>query len=216
VISTRELTALPSIPELKRLTQSIAALDAIIEPTWEYRYYSFNSKWAESEQMASMRDGSGNEWFCVFSEVGAFLKGFDHESPMSPWNFEPKQLWPGVLDEVPDEFKRFAIEPAFSPANTTFCIWRSNTDDVWRKGNIVFPSGYVDPDGSADLLSILGGDPQAYQLWAESYCERSVPSELVEYVYRHKELTEAFVRRLNPEREMESLRLDVAEIGYLE
>ena len=207
---------MPSIPKLKRLTKSIATLDAIIEPTWEYRYYSFNSKWAAAEQMASMRDGCGNEWFCVFSEVGAFLKGFDHESPMSPWNFDPKRVWPGVLDEVPEEFKRFAIEPAFSPDSTTFCIWRSNTDDGWRKGSIEFPSGYEDPDGSAELLSVLEGEPQAYQLWAESYYERSVPIELVEYVYDHNELTETFVRRLNPECEMESLGLDIAEIGYPE
>jgi hypothetical protein len=80
--------------------KSLAALDAIIEPEWEYRYYSFNSKWAESEAMGSMRNGQGDEWFCVFSPVGAFLKGFDHESEMSPWNQEPKRVWPGVLDGV--------------------------------------------------------------------------------------------------------------------
>ena len=163
-----------------------------------------------------MRDGSGNEWFCVFCEVGAFLKGFDHESPMSPWNFDPKQVWPGVLDEVPAEFKRFEVEPAFSMDNTTFCIWRSDNNDVWHRGHIEFPSGYDDPDGSADLLSILEGDPQQYKLWAESYYERSVPLELVEHIYQHKELTEDVIRGLNPECDLETLASDMAEIGYSE
>lgn len=192
----------------------MAALDAIIEPAWDYRYYSFNSNWDAAEQMASMRDGSGNEWFCVFSQAGAFLKGFDHESPMSPWNFDPKQVWPGVLDQVPDEFKRFAIEPAFSMDDTTFCIWRSHADDAWRKGHIEFPSGYDDPDGSADLLSILEGEPQQYKLWAESYYERSVPLELIEHIYQQKELTEDVIQGVNPERNLETLATDIAEIGY--
>jgi hypothetical protein len=216
VISTRDLSALPSILKLKRLTQSLAALDAIIEPTRECRYYSFNNKWDAAEQMASMRDGCGDEWFCVFSKVGAFLKGFDHESPMSPWNFDPKIVWAGVLDQVPKAFERFANEPAFSVEDTTFCIWRSHTDNSWRKGNIEFPTDYDDPDGSAELLSILEGEPRQYRLWAESYYERSVPLALVEHTYQHKVLTEDVIRSLNPGRDFETLATDIAEIGYPE
>jgi hypothetical protein len=80
VISTRDLTALPSIPELVRQTKSLAVLETIIAPKWESRYYSCNSKWNPGEAMASMRNGQGDEWFCVFSSVGAFLEGFDHET----------------------------------------------------------------------------------------------------------------------------------------
>ena len=72
--------------------KSLAVLDSIIEPDWEYRYYSFNSKWDKSEEMGSMRNGQGGAWFCVFSPVGAFLKGFDHESEMSPWSQEPMRV----------------------------------------------------------------------------------------------------------------------------
>ena len=57
------LAALPDIEALRKLTQSLAMLDAIMSPEWEYRYYSFNSKWYESEMMASMRNGSGDEYF---------------------------------------------------------------------------------------------------------------------------------------------------------
>lgn len=164
--------------------------------------------------MASMRDGSGNEWFCVFAEVGAFLKGFDHESPMSPWNFDPKQVWPGVLNDVPDEFKRFTVEPAFSMEDTTFCIWRSPSENAWRRGQIEFPPGHDDPDGSADLLSILDRDPRQYQSWAESYYERSVPMEAVDHIYQHKEITDALIRGLNPERDPKALVAEIKDIGY--
>ena len=38
-ISTRSLQDLPDVPTLMRLFQSIAMLDAILEPEWQYRYY---------------------------------------------------------------------------------------------------------------------------------------------------------------------------------
>jgi hypothetical protein len=85
-ISTRDLSQLPTIDRREKITQSIAMLDAVVSPSWEYRYFSFNAAWDESrkERMASMRDGSGDEYFMVFSPKGAILKGFDHEAPMSP------------------------------------------------------------------------------------------------------------------------------------
>ncbi|KUM80987.1 hypothetical protein AQI70_03055 [Streptomyces curacoi] len=49
-----------------------------------------------------MRSGSGDEFDVVFSLAGAYIRGFDHESPMSP-NAEDV-VWPGVLDSVPGAF----------------------------------------------------------------------------------------------------------------
>jgi hypothetical protein len=213
VISTRDLTAFPSIPRLNRVTKSLAVLDAIIMPEWDCRHYSFNTKWSAGLEMSSMRNGQGDAWFCVFSDVGVFLKGFDHESQMSPWNRKPPHVWRGVLDEVPDKFSRFTTEPAFSMADTTFCIWRGHDDGTWRTGHVEWPSG-EDPDGSDWMLSILDGDPQKYKSWAEPYYERSVSPELINYVYEHRPLTDEFVLRLNPERNLKTLASDIEEIGY--
>src|SRR5438874_2641179 len=151
MISTRNLSQMPDIAGLKMLTQSLAMLDAILMPEWQYRYYSFNSQWAPGEQMASMRDGSGDEWFCLFESAGAALKGFDHESAMSPWGNDDHAIWKGVLDEVPPVFARFLNEPAFSMKDTTFCIWRTNQDAVWRVGAIEFPGDLEDEIGRAHV-----------------------------------------------------------------
>src|SRR5438309_1238962 len=113
MISTRNVISIPPIEELRALVQSLAMLDAIVMRDWEYRYYSFNCRWAEGEQMASMRNGEGDGWYCGFGVGGAFLKGFDHESEMSPWSKESSKVWPGVLDSVPEAFKAFSTEPAF-------------------------------------------------------------------------------------------------------
>lgn len=47
MVSHKRLLALPEIEHLRRLSQSLAMLDAIMSPNWESRYYSFNSKWAD-------------------------------------------------------------------------------------------------------------------------------------------------------------------------
>jgi hypothetical protein len=212
-LSTQNLASLPAIEPLRRLMQSLAMLDAILQPDWEYRYYSFNRKWSEGQQMASMRNGEGDEWFCVFSGTGAFLKGFDHESEMSPFAAYPPSVWPGVLEALPPAFLPFVREPAFSMDATTFCIWRAEKDEKWQAGSIAYPQG-PDPDGSRWMLALLAGDPEAYRAWAEDYHGRPVDAEAVRRVYRHENLSAELIRLLNPERTLEDLAKDIEEIGY--
>src|SRR5215208_7584104 len=146
--------------------------------------------------MASMRDGSGDEYFILFNPHGAIMKGFAHESPMSPYAIESGKPWAGVLDSVPDEFKDFLSEPAFSIEDTTFCIWRKYTDSSWQVGSIDYPEG-DDPDGSEDLLCILDNQPSTYKEFAEEYYEREIDLSAVEQIYQHKALTSEIVAALN-------------------
>src|SRR5258708_31307927 len=131
MISTHNLSALPDITRLKLLTQSLALLDSILCPEWEYRYYSFNANWGSGEDLASMRNGRGDHFFCLFNQSGAILKGFAHEAPMSPFRVNPPQIWPGILESVPNQFTAFLSQPAFSIDETTFCIWRTVSDKAW-------------------------------------------------------------------------------------
>jgi hypothetical protein len=213
MISTRDLSGLPTIDTLKKLTQSLAMLDAVIEPEWDYRYYSFNSKWASNELMASMRNGQGDSWFCGFGAAGVFLKGFDHESAMSPWNANPPKIWPGVLESVPQAFQSFATEPAFSMRDTTFCIWRGVDDISWNVGNVSYPDG-DDPDGSGWMLTILDGNPSTYKDWAESYYEHPVSLSGIKRIYEYSHLTPETVRELNPNVDFSTILADSEEIGY--
>jgi hypothetical protein len=213
-ISTRNLNLLPDVDRLRSLLQSMAMLDAIFSPEWEFRYYSFNAHWGDGEQMGSMRNGCGDDFFALFNVAGCFLKGFAHEAPMSPYARRPKEVWPGVLDSVPVEFAECLKEPAFRMEDTTFCIWRRYSDESWQLGAVEFPADR-DPDGSEFLLSPLDGRPESYQTWAESYYERPVSLETVQQVYAHEPLTEGLVRRLDPEASLQELAPDIREIGYL-
>jgi hypothetical protein len=213
MVSKRILKTLPDIEPLRRLSQSLAMLDAILSPDWEFRYYSFNSKWGQNEMMASMRDGSGDEYFILFNSSGAIVKGFAHESSMSPYANATGKVCAGVLDDVPVEFQDFLNEPAFSIPDTTFCIWRKYGDVSWQTGKITYPKG-KDPDGSEDLLQILNSDPSAYQSFAEYNYEQEINSSTIQHIYSHQALTDEIVRNLNTELSLKDLQKDIEEIGY--
>jgi hypothetical protein len=215
MISTRDLSLLPDVEGLRRLLQSMAMLDAILCPEWQYRYYSFNSRWSMGEQMGSMRDGCGDDFFALFNRAGCWLKGFAHEAPMSPFRADGKQqVWPGVLDAVPEEFAACLREPAFKISDTTFCVWRRSIDLTWICGRIELPEDADDPDGSQGLLSPLDRNPESYHRWAESYYERDVNVDMVRAIYGHIPLSAEIIATLNPELTIALLEAEIDEIGY--
>ncbi|MFI1212629.1 hypothetical protein ACH4UV_34165 [Streptomyces sp. NPDC020802] len=209
---------LPALADLRNLCRSLAMLDAILSPDWESRYHSFNAGWAAGEEMASMRTGSGDEYSIVFSAAGGYIRGFSHESAMSPYgnDYEP---WPGVIDEVPEAFHRFVEEPAFTDEDgvpvITACLWRGTTDDQWRHGTIDFPVDRPDPDGTAGLFKLLvDRSPEAFQHFAEDYYEVPVDLKAVSSVYALRPLDQELVSSLNAEVTLADLAQDVSEIGY--
>jgi hypothetical protein len=214
------LRQLPGISMVRDRSRAMAMLDTIMSPAWESRYYSFNCRWSPAEEMASMRDGSGNDYSIVFSSAGAFARGFDHESPMSPYRTDPPALWPGLFESVPEVFRALVTEPAFSDeAGTplaTVCFWRERGDVEWRAGAIQsLPKGIKD-DGSAEWLFdvLLDGRPEAYQEFAREYYEVAVDLEAVRWVYALRPLTQSVVSALNPEADLAGLEEDLVEIGY--
>ena len=58
MVSHKRLLALPEIENLRRLSQSLAMLDAIMSPDWEYRYYSrrLNAERSPEELVADLEE----------------------------------------------------------------------------------------------------------------------------------------------------------------
>lgn len=205
--------ALPEIDVLRDRCRAFAMLDAILCPEWEGRHYSFDARWGPGESMASMRTGGGDAWSIVFAAHGAFMRGFDHGSPMSPARND-EELWPGLLDGLPPVFDACAAEPAFSHEGrleATVCLWRLAGDDRWRAGSAELPAG-EDPDGADRLFGDLTGE--RYQEFAEDHYGRPLDRDAVEAVLRLIPLTDGLVRRLNPELTLADLAEDLAEIAY--
>ncbi|WP_067186203.1 hypothetical protein [Microtetraspora niveoalba] len=208
---------LPAVPVLRDLCRSMALLEAVLSPDWEDRCHSFDPSWSVAGEMASMRNGSGDEYSIVFSAGGAYVRGFDHEAVMSPYRNDGP--WPGVLDGVPAAFRHCVEEPAFCDEDgmpiVTTCISREAADACWRVGEIEYPGGVDDPDGSAHLFALLvDPSPEAFQRFAEDYYEVPVDLDAVRHVHALRPLTQAVVTALNADLTVEDLAEDLAACRY--
>lgn len=239
-ISTKNLENLPEIETLKNLCKSISTLDAIICREWEFRYYSYQNNWDQTlgEECLEMRNGSGDSFFVLFSQNGAIINGFAHESEMSNWEeieierkgffkkmFGKKEtelrqnIWKGVIDNVPNEFKDFILGEPIKSIGTTFCIWRKNEDKYWKIGEVKFPKDKYG-DGSEDLLYILDNNPETYKKWALEYYDEHFENnklklETVKHIYDFKTITKEIILELNPSIEdFEELKEELKVIGY--
>lgn len=210
---------LPEISRVREISQAIAMLDAILSPAWSSRYFSFDTAWGPGEAMASMRNGSGDEYSIVFSAAGACARGFDHESPMSPYRMQPCTAWSGLLNTVPAAVRSVVEEPAFSDENgtllATVVFWRETSDPAWLCGDVVLPASSVDPDGADELFQVLAdGRPEAYQEFAQDYYEVDVDLRPVRHAYALRPLTRSVVAALNPDLDLGVLEPDRKQIGY--
>jgi len=104
--------------ELERICKGLAALDAMMSGEWDYRHYSFDQAWNTklSQRMASMRNGSGDQWFILFDRAGVFVKAFWHEYPHE----DATKIYAGLSPKLLPQLK----EPAFSMQHVTFGGWQ--------------------------------------------------------------------------------------------
>ncbi|MFJ9455425.1 hypothetical protein ACIRST_10130 [Kitasatospora sp. NPDC101447] len=211
---------LPEISAVRGRAQAMAVLDVIMCDEPSLRYYAFDPAWSGSEMLASMHDGSGNDYSVVFSAAGAFARGFDHESPMTPWAEDPLRLWPGLVDSVPEAFQPLLSEPSFCESDgtlrATVCFWRESSDAEWRSGAVDLPDGNDgDVDGASWIFDVLvAGTAAAYREFAEEYYEKTPDLTAIQHVLDHQPLTDAVVALLNPDRRLGDIHDEVAQTGY--
>ncbi|HET9990888.1 MAG TPA: GFA family protein [Kofleriaceae bacterium] len=188
-----DLPRLPPPARLEQICKGLAVLDAILSPEWDSRYYSFNAKWSADARMASMRNGSGDDYFMVFTGGLAFVKGFAHEYPRA----DPAAIFYGL----PPAFAPQRTEPAFSVADLTYGGWFA--EGAWTirgddHGQLAIPSGQV----------------ELYCAFAADYYEREVPRGAVAAILTGAPLDAALLAKIDPDRTLADLAEDLAQIGY--
>ena len=208
--STTTPEAMPKIATLRRITQSLAMLDALASRECEFRCYSYNSKWGAGEEMASMRNGSGDDWFLLFNSYGAALKGFAHESPLAA----SSSIAELIQTHVPAGFSSFLNEPAFTMNRATFCLWCRCGEPAWSVVATASHPSSESIDGSLELLRLLDGEAVSYHQWAESYFECTIPLHAVQALYEHRPLDADLIHAINPNLSLSDASSDAIEIGY--
>lgn len=193
----KDINLLSNIDIKKRL-KSLAMLDAILCPEWEYRYFSFNNSWDKDESMASMRDGEGNEYFILFKNENIIGKVFEKKHPLSDLQREE------IFKKIPKTLNSFFSEVAFSLEDTTFIFWKERKDEKWFS----LPSNKE--------FSYLGYIyiAKLYITWAKEYYEVDFDEKTIQEIFNYSPLTEARVQKLNKTLCLDDLKEDIKEIGY--
>lgn len=199
-----DATSLPNLASLLRRLQSMAMLDAIICPDWQYRYYSFNAQWSPGQMMGSMRNGEGDNWFILFADFGAAIKGLSSAAETDLSHELKKQL--------PKAFDSFLNEPAFTMDKVSYCYWYEAQAEgpSWQK---VFDMSSLE-DGSYEALSIVTEPADAYIAFANEYYETSLTPKDIQAIYNHLPLTEELIQSINPDITLADLTDDISEIAY--
>lgn len=152
---------LPDPTELRVHLRALAVLDATIGDDPQFVEYVFDPDWGPDQEAALMDNGSGDDFSVLFTPAGVLIRGFDHESAMSPYGTDDEEVWPGVVDEVPVALRPSLDDAAFTDAylgvtRVTACLWRETGDTAWRTGSAIdFPPGNAYPDGSDHLFRLL-------------------------------------------------------------
>ncbi|MGI4863481.1 MAG: hypothetical protein ACRYFZ_06120 [Janthinobacterium lividum] len=206
MISTTNYAGLPTGPALQRLCKALAALDAINSPDWEYRYYSYNPVWSETEQLLEMRDGEGDQMLVLFRPEGCVINGYLHE-------YDQPDL-AQVTRGLPAAFDDFMFGEPVASIGTTFCLWYTPAHG-WQTGVVA-----NEDDGSEELLYIFDSQPATYAEWATDYYldetdRPPITPAAVAPIYYNETLTKPMVLALNEELEdWTMLAADLQEIGY--
>ncbi len=198
-----ELNRLPEPDCLKKLMIVQSMLNTILcEEEW-LRYHSFDPEWAKEVSMAKIDNGSGDHLFILFSNEGTIVKGFDHESPLSPHAQDEYAVLSGIYDQVPDSLLSLLDDEALEREDVTFCIWRENNDACWKKGEV---NAVKDADdGSGFLLGTIYQTAEEFVKFADNYYELSLPLVIVERVYAGEPITMDMIQMLNPDCDAEKV-----------
>ena len=183
---------------IKKRLKSLAMLDAMLCPEWEYRYFSFNNSWDKDESMASMRDGEGNEYFILFKNENIIGKIFEKKHSLSDLQREE------IFKKIPKTLKSFFGEVAFSLEDTTFLFWKEQEAEKWSS----FPLKKEIP-----YLGFLYTS-ELYINWAKEYYEVNFDEKTIQEIFNYSPLTEERVQKLNKTLCLDDLKEDIKEIAY--
>jgi len=172
------------------------------------RCHDYQPKWSNDTLMATCDNGGGNHMFVFFRGDDAIIRGFDHESPVSPHAREEFSVWPGIYVGVPGELNSLLDDAAVERDDVTFCIW--HTLGHWHHGTMKFPRD--EDDGSSYLLGTIRLDPSSYCDGAGEYYGRELDPDLVTSIYGGTPVRADLIAKLNPARDVTQAMSELSEI----
>ncbi|NHZ89606.1 hypothetical protein F2P45_11350 [Massilia sp. CCM 8733] len=158
-----------SLAQLRRAMQCAAMCAAAVTSKDGLRAFWYHENWSDSISMGKYDNGAGDNVVAFFTSDGkALIKGFDHESEVSPHARDEYEIWPGIYDGIPSEFLSLLQDEAAEYEHATFCCWCED-GQTWKTGNAHIPDE-ID-DGAEWLLGVVQMDADEFIEWGKSYYE---------------------------------------------
>ncbi|MBQ5857398.1 MAG: hypothetical protein IIW51_00125 [Peptococcaceae bacterium] len=208
---------------MKELLKKQAILDIIVTPehdAWR-RLVSYEYDKTTRCDRFHISNGSGDHLYVLISPQGAIIKGFDHESCLSPYQNDEELTAESIYHNVPAELLALLDEET-EKDDVTFCIWQMPGETHWHQNNIELPDYCFDPDrtqpedgGQAFLMSYIFSDAEEWFEWASIYYELQEEAwDAAALLYETGEITRSMVNDLNPERDYDTI-IDECEVSGL-
>lgn len=208
---------------MKELLKKQAILDIIITPehdAWR-RLVSYEYDKTKRCDRFHISNDSGDHLYVLMSPDGAIIKGFDHESCLSPYQNDEEPTAESIYANVPAELLALLDEET-EKNDVTFCIWQKPGEVHWHQNSIELPDYCFDSDrtqpedgGQAFLMSYIFAGADEWYEWASIYYElREEAWDAAARLYETGEITRSMMEDLNPERDYDTI-IDECEVSGL-
>jgi hypothetical protein len=211
--STRRLDLLARPGDLLVACRALSLAEAAFNPHIPSRWHTLDGVHTD-EWVCRVSDGCGDEAVMWFSPTGAVIRGFGHESDMSPWAQEPMRTWPGLEDGMPGELRRAPTIMIGDVESVTFCIWWAGGASQWSIGPVEMPGGTnADADGSEYLLCPTSSVSQAHRFLAEAY-DPDISEDLVAALFAQAPLDQELLEQLAVCQDAQVIEAEAARLRY--
>lgn len=189
---------------LERLT-AYSIIDVIMNSGSDYdgSIYHCNTDWNAGVALFTIDDGGGDHFHILFSDASCVIKGFGHESDLSPYNYEEDADYPKYrfYENIPHALYELLDNEALERDLLTFCAWYTPENGAWQAAHVSVPDDWR--DGSADFLDYFS-ERDDYIAWLKDYYEADINSAPVMDILAGVAVTEEMVAELNPKADTEA------------
>lgn len=201
------------IAQLEKICIKLAALNIILCDDEWLRYHHYTKEWSPGVNQAEIDNGSGDHMFIFFSQDGCVIKGFDHESAVSPHAQDVYKVWDGMYEGLPEHFETLLDDASVEKEDVTFCLWRETEAASWSKGTITFANG--ENDGSEFLLGTIYDNSTDFKEWADDYFEVELSAQILSDVFNDAPISDELIHGLNDSCDLDAVKKELRELGIL-
>lgn len=198
---------------LKTLLRRMAAMDIVLSEKANLRCFFYKIEWRNGVDIAWYENGGGDDIYILFKGEEAIIKGFDHESEVSPHAQETFHIWPGIYDKAPPHLLELLKEEDLVFEDVTFCYWKTSHDAIWQEGETNIPTD-ID-NGSSWLLECIHKEVEQHYDWIKHYYAIEPDINIIKALFNSDQWKLKDIEALNPIFNFKTGLIELKQLGIV-